>query len=158
MARIQLPHLPRFVLVLPALVVLTTCSMAWSQDERMSPAYQKRNLAVSPRPRRDYGTPDKAIPDKVMHDAKCSRQYSFMVKIGVGFPGGNHGKGVARCRWQLVAGAPPRQLRSPRKLGIALGGQGGRFSYWCDEPVRDGSFTIQQISRLAPKRRQQQVP
>ena len=42
-------------------------------------------------------TPDKAIPDKVMSDAKCVAVIPSMVKIAVGF-GGSHGKGVATCR------------------------------------------------------------
>src|SRR5256885_2374203 len=43
------------------------------------------------------GTPDKAIPDKVMSGAKCIAVIPSMVKIAIGF-GGNHGKGVASCK------------------------------------------------------------
>src|SRR5579871_1646187 len=42
-------------------------------------------------------TPDKAIPDKIMNDAKCVAVIPSMVRIAVGF-GGSHGKGIATCR------------------------------------------------------------
>jgi len=51
------------------------------------------------------GTPDKAVPDKIMNEAKCIAVVPSMVKIAVGF-GGNHGKGVATCRTEHGWSAP----------------------------------------------------
>jgi lipid-binding SYLF domain-containing protein len=95
MARIS-STLPRFVLVLGASFLLLA-SMAWSQDDKDETSIQKRIVASAHVLDEIMGTPDKAIPDKVMHDAKCIAVIPSMVKIAVGF-GGNHGKGVAVCR------------------------------------------------------------
>jgi lipid-binding SYLF domain-containing protein len=67
--------------------------------------------------------PDKAIPEKVMEDAKCIAVVPSMVKIAVGF-GGNHGKGVAVCR--LTNGywsAPAPITITGGSWGPQLGGQ-----------------------------------
>lgn len=68
-------------------------------------------------------TPDKAIPDKVMSDAKCLAVVPSMVKIALVF-GGNHGKGIATCRtetggWSAVA---PITITGG-SWGLQLGGQ-----------------------------------
>ena len=67
-------------------------------------------------------TPDKAIPDKVMHDAKCIAVIPSMVKIAVGF-GGNHGKGVATCRTDHGWSAPAPITITGGSWGLQLGGQ-----------------------------------
>ena len=54
------------------------------------------------------GTPDKAIPDKVMRDANCIAVIPSMVKIAIGI-GGNHGKGrryLPHTGWPLERSAP----------------------------------------------------
>jgi SH3 domain-containing YSC84-like protein 1 len=68
------------------------------------------------------GTPDKAIPDKVMSDAKCIAVVPSMVKIAVGF-GGNHGKGVATCRTEHGWSAPAPITITGGSWGLQLGGQ-----------------------------------
>lgn len=67
-------------------------------------------------------TPDKAIPDKVMSDAKCIAVIPSMVKIAVGF-GGNHGKGVATCRTENGWSAPAPLTITGGSWGLQLGGQ-----------------------------------
>jgi SH3 domain-containing YSC84-like protein 1 len=68
------------------------------------------------------GTPDKAIPDKVMRSAKCIAVIPSMVKIAVGF-GGNHGKGVATCRTARGWSAPAPITITGGSWGLQLGGQ-----------------------------------
>jgi len=67
-------------------------------------------------------TPDKAIPDKVMRNAKCIAVIPSMVKIAVGF-GGNHGKGVATCRTETGWSAPAPITITGGSWGLQLGGQ-----------------------------------
>jgi SH3 domain-containing YSC84-like protein 1 len=67
-------------------------------------------------------TPDKAIPDKVMRDAKCIAVIPSMVKIAVGF-GGNHGKGVATCRTASGWSALAPVTITGGSWGLQLGGQ-----------------------------------
>jgi lipid-binding SYLF domain-containing protein len=68
------------------------------------------------------GTPDKAIPDKIMADAKCIAVVPSMIKIAVGF-GGNHGKGVATCRTAHGWSAPAPITITGGSWGLQLGGQ-----------------------------------
>jgi len=67
-------------------------------------------------------TPDKAIPDKVMRDAKCIAVIPSMVKVAVGF-GGNHGRGVATCRTASGWSAPAPITITGGSWGLQLGGQ-----------------------------------
>ena len=67
-------------------------------------------------------TPDKAIPDKVMDDAKCIAVVPSMLKIAVGF-GGQHGKGVATCRTAKGWSAPAPITITGGSWGLQLGGQ-----------------------------------
>jgi lipid-binding SYLF domain-containing protein len=68
------------------------------------------------------GTPDKAIPDKVMSDAKCIAVIPSMVRIAVGF-GGSHGKGVATCRTAHGWSAPAPITITGGSWGLQLGGE-----------------------------------
>jgi lipid-binding SYLF domain-containing protein len=69
------------------------------------------------------GVPDKAIPDKVMKDAKCIAVVPSMVKIAVGF-GGSHGKGFATCRTADGRWSAPAPLTiTGGSWGLQLGGQ-----------------------------------
>ncbi len=65
---------------------------------------------------------DKAIPDKIMSDAKCIAVVPSMVKIAVGF-GGSHGKGVATCRTANGWSAPAPFSITGGSWGLQLGGQ-----------------------------------
>jgi len=67
-------------------------------------------------------TPDKAIPDKVMGDAKCVAVIPSMIKIAVGF-GGSHGKGVASCRNENGWSAPAPITITGGSWGLQLGGE-----------------------------------
>jgi SH3 domain-containing YSC84-like protein 1 len=68
-------------------------------------------------------TPDKAIPDKIMSDAKCIAVIPSMVKIAIGF-GGDHGKGVATCRTNSGAWSAPAPITiTGGSWGLQLGGQ-----------------------------------
>jgi SH3 domain-containing YSC84-like protein 1 len=69
------------------------------------------------------GVPDKAIPDKIMQDAKCIAVVPSMVKIAVGF-GGSHGKGVATCRDANGKWSAPAPITvTGGSWGLQLGGQ-----------------------------------
>jgi lipid-binding SYLF domain-containing protein len=68
------------------------------------------------------GTPDKAIPDKIMSDAQCIAVIPSMVKIAIGF-GGSHGRGVATCRTANGWSAPAPIVITGGSWGLQLGGQ-----------------------------------
>lgn len=68
------------------------------------------------------GTPDKAIPDKVMSDAKCIAVVPSMVRIAIGF-GGSHGKGIATCRTSRGWSAPAPITITGGSWGLQLGGE-----------------------------------
>jgi len=67
-------------------------------------------------------TPDKAIPDKIMRDAKCIAVIPSMVKVAFVF-GGNHGKGIASCRTESGWSAPAPVTITGGSWGLQLGGQ-----------------------------------
>ena len=68
------------------------------------------------------GAPDKAIPDKVLSDARCIAIVPSMVKIAVVF-GGNHGKGIATCRTDHGWSAPAPITLTGGSFGLQFGGQ-----------------------------------
>jgi SH3 domain-containing YSC84-like protein 1 len=68
------------------------------------------------------GAPDKAIPTKVLNDARCIAIVPSMVKIAVVF-GGNHGKGIATCRTDHGWSAPAPITVTGGSFGLQLGGQ-----------------------------------
>jgi lipid-binding SYLF domain-containing protein len=102
--------------------VLLFASVAWSADKDKSDI--DKRLEASARVLTEImGTPDKAIPDKVMNDAKCIAVVPSMVKIAVGF-GGSHGKGVATCRTANGRWSSPAPLTiTGGSWGLQLGGQ-----------------------------------
>lgn len=67
-------------------------------------------------------TPDKAIPDKLMQDAKCVAVIPSMLKVAIGF-GGSHGKGVVSCRTDNGWSAPAPIEITGGSWGLQLGGQ-----------------------------------
>lgn len=99
---------------------LLLAGMAWSSDQsdidkRIDKSAQVLNEIMS--------TPDKAIPDKVMRDAKCVAVIPSMVKVAVGF-GGSHGKGVATCRTSNGGWSAPAPITmTGGSWGFQLGGQ-----------------------------------
>jgi len=68
------------------------------------------------------GAPDKAIPEKVLSDARCLAVVPSMVKIAVVF-GGNHGKGIATCRTDHGWSAPAPISMTGGSFGLQIGGQ-----------------------------------
>src|SRR5580692_12186779 len=104
-----------------ALLILSTC--AWSADDKDRSDIDKRIDASANVLNEIMGTPDKAIPDKVMSDAKCIAVIPSMVKIAVGF-GGSHGKGVATCRTESGRWSAPAPITiTGGSWGLQLGGQ-----------------------------------
>src|SRR5271167_2151250 len=114
--------LPRYLLVLGTGLLLAA-SMAWSADDKDQSDIDKRLDASTKVLNEIMGVPDKAIPDKVMRDAKCVAVIPSMVKIAVGF-GGSHGKGVATCRTEgRLWSAPAPITITGGSWGLQLGGQ-----------------------------------
>lgn len=99
-------------------------SIAWGadKDDKDQSDIQKRIEASAHVLDEIMGTPDKAIPDKVMSDSKCIAVVPSMIKIAVGF-GGSHGKGVATCRTAHGWSAPAPITITGGSWGLQLGGQ-----------------------------------
>jgi SH3 domain-containing YSC84-like protein 1 len=116
--------MPRCLLVICAAFLLLS-TVAWSvdDDDKAQSDIDKRLDASAKVLNEIMATPDKAIPDKVMHDAKCVAVIPSMVKIAVGF-GGSHGKGVATCRTDSgIWSAPAPITITGGSWGLQLGGQ-----------------------------------
>ena len=108
-----------------SLMVLGICAMflgaSWAADDKDQSEISKRIDNSAKVLNEIMATPDKAIPDKVMSDAKCIAVIPSMVKIAVGF-GGNHGKGVATCR-TAHGWSAPAPITVGGSWGLQLGGQ-----------------------------------
>ena len=111
----------KWVLMLSICSIFLGVSMAADKDKDDSDI-AKRIDASAKVLNEIMATPDKAIPDKVMRDAKCIAVIPSMVKIAVGF-GGNHGKGVASCRTESGWSAPAPITITGGSWGLQLGGQ-----------------------------------
>jgi len=106
---------------------LLVCSaMAWSVDDKQQKDQsdiEKRIAASAIVLNEIMETPDKAIPDKVMNDARCVAVVPSMVKVAVVF-GGNRGKGVATCRTENGNWSAPAPITiTGGSWGLQLGGQ-----------------------------------
>jgi len=119
----------RFLLVLSTALLLlagTSWLAAQSSDETSGKKdesdMQKRIENAATVLNEVMGEKDKAIPDKIMSDAKCVAVVPSMVKIAVGF-GGNHGKGVATCRTASGWSAPAPFSITGGSWGLQIGGQ-----------------------------------
>ena len=75
---------PRYLLVLISSFLLLA-GMAWSADDKDESDINKRLDASAKVLDEVMATPDKAIPDKVMSDAKCVAVIPSMVKVALGF-------------------------------------------------------------------------
>lgn len=114
--------LTRYLLALGASVLLLA-SMAWSADDKDRSDIERRLDASTKVLNEIMATPDKAIPDKVMSDAKCVAVIPSMVKVAIGF-GGSHGKGVATCRTENGSWSAPAPITiTGGSWGLQLGGQ-----------------------------------
>ena len=97
--------------------------VGWAADEHDQSDISKRIDNSAKVLEEIMATPDKAIPDKVMRDAKCIAVIPSMVKIAIGF-GGNHGKGVATCRTERGGWSAPAPITiAGGSWGLQLGGQ-----------------------------------
>src|ERR1700689_2656480 len=115
-------RLPGGLLVLCASFLLCA-SMAWSADDKDRSDIDKRLDASTKVLNEIMATPDKAIPDKVMSDAKCAAVIPSMGKVAVGF-GGSHGKGGATCLTESGAWSAPAPITiTGGSWGLQLGGQ-----------------------------------
>jgi lipid-binding SYLF domain-containing protein len=113
---------PRFVVGLSTIVLLFS-AMGWSADEDKDRAEIDKRIDASAKVLTEVmATPEKAIPNKVLSDAKCLAVIPNMVKIAVGF-GGSHGKGIATCRTPNGWSAPAPITITGGSWGLQLGGQ-----------------------------------
>ena len=113
---------PRFAVVLSTIVLLFS-TMGWSADEDKDRSEIEKRIDASAKVLTEImATPDKAIPNKVLSDAKCLAVIPNMVKIAVGF-GGSHGKGIATCRTPNGWSAPAPITLTGGSWGLQLGGQ-----------------------------------
>ncbi len=103
---------------------LLASSAAWADDKDKDQSDIDKRLDNAAKVLDEVmGVPDKAIPDKIMRDAKCIAVIPSMVKIAVGF-GGNHGKGVATCRTASGRWSAPAPITiTGGSWGLQLGGQ-----------------------------------
>jgi lipid-binding SYLF domain-containing protein len=98
-------------------------SIAWGADDKDKSDIEKRIGNAANVLNEIMATPDKAIPDQVMNDAKCIAVIPSMVKVAIGF-GGNHGKGVATCRTADGKWSAPSPITiTGGSWGLQLGGQ-----------------------------------
>src|ERR1700726_186816 len=109
------------------LLVLTTmalvfASLTWAADDKDEADINKRIDASARVLNEVMATPDKAIPDSIMSDARCIAVVPSMIKIAIGI-GGNHGKGVATCRTSSGWSAPAPITITGGSWGLQLGGQ-----------------------------------
>ena len=113
----------KYLLTLTAAALMLT-SVTWGEDkdDKDRPDIDKRIDASAKVLSEIMATPDKAIPDKIMEDAKCVAVVPSMIKIAVGF-GGNHGKGIATCRTAHGWSAPAPITVTGGSWGLQLGGQ-----------------------------------
>jgi lipid-binding SYLF domain-containing protein len=113
----------RKVLAVAALVVFAMGVTSFAADKDKDKSDIEKRIDASAKVLTEImGTPDKAIPDKIMNDAKCVAVVPSMVKIAVGF-GGNHGKGVATCRTAHGWSAPAPITITGGSWGLQLGGE-----------------------------------
>lgn len=138
------------LIVAVAAVMFLAVGMSWAQDQDQNPPQGRshdqdvnpnnppaKNPNMNPQNESDIQkriqasarvlddimrVKDKAIPDKIMKDAKCIAVIPSTVKIAVGF-GGEHGKGVATCRTGHGWSAPAPISITGGSWGLQIGGE-----------------------------------
>src|ERR1700681_2080416 len=103
-------------------IALVLSSLTWAADDKDESDINKRIDAAANVLNEIMATPDKAIPDSIMSDARCIAVVPSMIKIAIGI-GGNHGKGVATCRTSSGWSAPAPITITGGSWGLQLGGQ-----------------------------------
>src|SRR6202162_3095930 len=109
------------------LLVLTTMALVFASltcaaDDKDEADINKRIDGAANVLNEIMATPDKAIPDSIISDARCIAVVPSMIKIAIGI-GGNHGKGVATCRTPNGWSAPAPITITGGSWGLQLGGQ-----------------------------------
>src|SRR5580658_10000150 len=117
---LRITSVTRLFLALIAMALIFT-SLTWAEDKDESDIAKRIDNAAHVLTE-IMQTPDKAIPDGIMHDAKCIAVIPSMIKIAIGF-GGDHGKGVATCRTEHGWSAPAPVTITGGSWGLQLGGQ-----------------------------------
>src|ERR1700691_3684623 len=117
---LRITSVTKLFLALTAMALIFT-SLTWAEDKEETDIAKRIDNSAHVLTE-IMQTPDKAIPDSIMHDAKCIAVIPSMVKIAVGF-GGNHGKGVATCRTENGWSAPAPITITGGSWGLQLGGQ-----------------------------------
>jgi SH3 domain-containing YSC84-like protein 1 len=110
----------KYVLVIAVALVVT--SLTWAADNKDESDINKRIDKSTEVLNSIMATPDKAIPDRVMRDAKCIAVVPSLFKLALGF-GGDHGKGIATCKTDHGWSAPAPITISGGSWGLQLGGQ-----------------------------------
>jgi SH3 domain-containing YSC84-like protein 1 len=109
--------------VLLGTMLIFIAAMGWSADDTKDESDIAKRIDASAKVLNEImATPDKAIPDKVMRDAKCVAVIPSMVKVALGF-GGSHGKGIASCRTETGWSAPAPITITGGSWGLQIGGQ-----------------------------------
>src|SRR3982075_1599009 len=103
-------------------IALFLSSLTWAADDKDESDINKRIDSAANVLNEIMATPDKAIPDSIMSDARCIAVIPSMIKIAIGI-GGNHGKGVATCRTANGWSAPAPIAITGGSWGLQLGGQ-----------------------------------
>ena len=103
-------------------MALVFASLTWAADDKDEADINKRIDGAANVLNEIMATPDKAIPDSIMSDARCIAVVPSMIKIAIGI-GGNHGKGVATCRTPNGWSAPAPITIAGGSWGLQLGGQ-----------------------------------
>jgi lipid-binding SYLF domain-containing protein len=112
---------PRCLLALGICFLLA--GVSWSADDKEQSDIAKRIEASAKVLDEIMAVKEKAIPDRVMKNAKCIAVIPSMVKIAVGF-GGSHGKGVTTCRKENGGWSAPAPISiTGGSWGLQLGGQ-----------------------------------
>ena len=103
-------------------IALFLSSLSRAADDKDESDINKRSDSAANVLNEIMATPDKAIPDSIMSDARCIAVIPSMIKIAIGI-GGNHGKGVATCRTPNGWSAPAPISITGGSWGLQLGGQ-----------------------------------
>ena len=110
-------------LVALGIMLLFLGGMCWSADADKDQSDIAKRIDASARVLNEImATPDKAIPNKVLSEAKCIAVIPSMVKVAIGF-GGSHGKGIVTCRNGNTWSAPAPITITGGSWGLQLGGQ-----------------------------------
>jgi SH3 domain-containing YSC84-like protein 1 len=116
---------PKYLLALAAIALIFT-SLMWASDDDKDKKDESdihKRVETSARVLSEImDTPDKAIPDKIMRNAKCVAVVPSMIKIAIGF-GGSRGKGIATCHSEHGWSAPAPFTITGGSWGLQLGGQ-----------------------------------